>query len=201
MNKTITKVNYTTDCRNYQVKFDNFATEKIIPGNDSIRLLNEKLEELDYTSLMRAYSHTGRGPRTNPKTMFKIVIYSCMERIYSSRDLARACRSDINFMWLLGDEKAPNHSEIARFRSKRLPFAAEDLFNQLVRKLGDMGEIKYEHLFIDGTKIEANANKYSFVWKKATEKYKARLEQRHGWTRLMRRYVTNAIGKQQSNPS
>lgn len=177
MNNTITKVNYTIDCRNFQVKFDNFEAEKIIPANDSVRLLNEKLEELDYTSLMRAYSHTGRRTATNPKTLFKIVIYGSMETVYSSRNLECACRRDINFMWLLGDEKAPNHSEIARFRSKRLPFAAEDLFNQLVRKLGDMGEIKYEHLFIDGTKIEANANKYSFVWKKATEKYKARLEQ------------------------
>ena len=51
---------------------------------------------------------------------------------------------------------------------------AEELLFQLVEKLSDYGEIKYEHLFVDGTKIEANANKYSFVWKKSTTKYEAR---------------------------
>ena len=64
--------------------------------------------------------------------------------------------------------------EIARFRSQRLPQCAEELFFQLAEKLADYGEIKFEHLFVDGTKIEANANKYSFVWKKSTTKYEAR---------------------------
>ena len=66
--------------------------------------------------------------------------------------------------------KRTYHSEIARFRSKRLTECSEELFYQLVKKLAFMGEIKYEHLFVDGTKIEANANKYSFVWKKSTTK-------------------------------
>jgi transposase len=73
-------------------------------------------------------------------------------------------------------KKAPNHSEIARFRSKRLPECAEELFYQIVDKLSTLGEICFEHLFVDGTKIEANANKYSFVWKKSTLKYEARVD-------------------------
>jgi len=64
---------------------------------------------------------------------------------------------------LLNGAKVPNHREIARFRSKRLSECAEELFVQLVKKLKELGEIKYEHLFIDGTKFEANVNKYSFV--------------------------------------
>ena len=150
----------------------------MVPSNDSVRLMSEVMEGLDYTNLYRAYSRRGRKPATSPVTMFKILAYGSMDGKYSSRDLERACVRDINYMWLLGDEEAPNHSEIARFRSNRLPEAAEDLFYQLVKKLGDAGEIKYEHLFVDGTKIEANANKYSFVWKKSTGKYQDRLNKK-----------------------
>jgi transposase len=89
--------------------------------------------------------------------------------------IASACVRDINFIWLLDGAKAPNHTEIARFRSKRLPECGEELFYLLVKKLYGLGEIKYEHLFVDGTKFEANANKYSFVWRKSTTKYEIRL--------------------------
>jgi transposase len=171
-------VNYTTGRREMQVKMDGFEAERIIPANDSVRLLDEISEELDYSNLFRAYSHIGRKPATNPITLFKILAYGGMDGKHSSRELERACTRDINYMWLLGDEKAPNHSEIARFRSNRLSECCEDLFYQLVKKLHERGEIKYEHLFVDGTKIEANANKYSFVWKKSTNKYQERLEKK-----------------------
>ena len=165
---------YTMFGRTYQLKISS-ETDILIPNDDKVRLLSEVMEGLDYTSLYRAYSPKGRKPATPPVTMFKILVYANMERNYSSRDISSACKRDINYMWLLGDEEAPNHSEIARFRSKRLPSAAEDLFYQLVTKLGELGEIKYEHLFVDGTKIEANANKYTFVWQKSTNKYQDRL--------------------------
>lgn len=170
------QVNYRTNAKDVQLKVDGFEAERIIPANDSVRLLDEICEELDYRSLLRAYSHIGRKPATNPITMFKILAYGGMDGRHSSRELERACVRDINYMWLLGNSKAPNHSEIARFRSLRLTECCEDLFYQLVEKLHERGEIKYEHLFVDGTKIEANANKYSFVWKKSTNKYQERLE-------------------------
>ena len=97
-----------------------------------------------------------------------------MEGIYSSRKIQSACQRDINYIWLLNGAAAPSYHEIARFRSQRLAQCAEELFFQLVEKLAGYGEIRYEHLFVDGTKIEANANKYSFVWKKSTTKYEAR---------------------------
>ena len=115
-----------------QVKMDGFAAEKIIPASDSVRLLDEICEELDYRSLTRAYSHIGRRPATSPITLFKILAYGGMDGKYSSRELARACNRDINYIWLLGDEAAPNHSEITRFRSQRLSECCEDLFYQLV---------------------------------------------------------------------
>lgn len=178
MKKQINQINYRTNTKIVQLKIDGFEAEKIIPANDSVRLLDEISEELDYSKLFRAYSHIGRKPATSPITLFKILAYGGMDGKHSSRELERACNRDINYMWLLGDEKAPNHSEIARFRSKRLSECCEDLFYQLVKKLHKRGEIKYEHLFVDGTKIEANANKYSFVWKKSTNKYQDRLEKK-----------------------
>ena len=76
----------------------------------------------------------------------------------------------MNFRWLLQGQKAPSHNTIARFKSSRMKYCLEDLFNQLVLKLNEKDEIKFENLFIDGTKIEANANRYTFVWKKSTKK-------------------------------
>jgi len=175
MSKTnIIQKDYSRFPRNYQLKIAT-ETDILISADDSVRILDEILEGLDYKELYRAYSPRGRKPKTSPKTLFKILVYGSMDRTYSSRELAKACKRDVNYMWLLCDEEAPNHNEIARFRSERLPNVAEGLFYQLAEKLHEIGEIKYEHLFVDGTKIEANANKYSFVWKKSTTKYQARL--------------------------
>ncbi len=81
-------------------------------------------------------------------------------------------------MWLLGNEPAPDDDALNRFRGRKLSEAAESLFYQLVKKLREIDEVRYEHLFIDGTKIEASANKYSFVWKRSTTKYQTRLEEK-----------------------
>lgn len=69
-------------------------------------------------------------------------------------------------MRLLAGAKAPDHSTIARFRTGFLAEAYEDLFYQLVRQLALMGKLLKEIVFIDGTKLESCANKYTFVWKK-----------------------------------
>lgn len=170
---------YTIFPRNYQLKICS-ETDILIPSDDSVRLLSEVLEGLDYTKLYRAYSRRGRKPKTSPITMFEILVYGIMDGKYSGRKLECACKRDINYMWLLGDEEAPSHDALTRFRSGPLAEVVEDLFYQLVRKLLEAGEIALAHLFVDGTKIEANANKYTFVWKKSTNKYQARLETKTG---------------------
>ena len=151
--------------------------ETVIAADDSVRLLSEVLEGLDYRKLMQAYSQIGRPPVT-PQRLFKVIIYAYMNNIYSSRAIELACKRDINFIWLLGGKKAPDHNTINRFRGKRLAATLEDLFYQFIKVLDQLGEIEYKSLFIDGTKIEANANKYSFVWKKATVKFENRLQEK-----------------------
>lgn len=144
--------------------------------DDTVRLLFEVTEGLDYTELYNTYSTSGRNPVIDHAILFRILIYGYMDKLFLSRDIERACNRDINFMWLLQGQKARDHNTIARFRSERLEGCIDDLFNQLIVKLGEMQEIRYENIFIDGTKIEANANKYTFVWKKATDKFENKLQ-------------------------
>jgi transposase len=165
---------YTIHNDSYQLVLP-LDTEILVPVDDSVRLLSKILEGLDYSKLRQAYSHIGRPP-VSLRILFKIIVYAYMNNIYSSRKIEKACKRDINFMWLLGGEKAPDHNTISRFRSERLVAAIDNLFYQFVKVLGELGEIEYKNIFIDGTKIEANANKYSFVWKKATTKFEMRLK-------------------------
>ena len=81
-------------------------------------------------------------------------------------------------MWLLAGQKAPDHSTIARFRTGFLADACETLFYQMVRRLEDAGELSKETVFIDGTKLEACANKYTFVWKKSVGKWEEKMFQK-----------------------
>lgn len=148
----------------------------MILEDDPVRLLDKELEGLDYRALYRAYSPRGKRPKTSPVTMFKIIVYGMTEGIYSKRQLAKKCLRDVNYMWLLNDEPAPSHDALTWFCSHQLCEVIEDLFYQLVKVLHDSGEIRYEHLFVDGTKLEANANRYSFVWKKSTSKYEMRVD-------------------------
>ena len=145
-----------------------------IPKEDSVFKLLEICEQLDYTQLYRAYLRSWR--KNNPQTLFEVLVFGYMNRKYSARQIEEACRTDIRFMWILRGEPVPDHSTIARFQNEKLTEAIEDLFYQLVEKLHEAGEVGFRNIFVDGTKIEANANRYTFVWKKAVEKYNAKLD-------------------------
>ena len=141
-----------------------------IPENAPVRLVSAVLEELDYKELYRAYSPKGRKSAVDPQVLFEVLVYGYLCGIYSSRKLEEACRYRVDFMWLLGDEKAPDHSTLARFRTGRCREALEELFYQLVRKLEEMGETDHRTVFVDGTKLDSRAVLYTFVWRKNVEK-------------------------------
>ena len=165
---------YTEFNETYQLVLP-LSLEGLVPNDDSVRLLSHELEELDYTLLYKAYSSKGRNPAVDPKIMFKILTYAYSQNIYSSRKIEQSCKRDINFMWLLAGQKAPDHSTIARFRKGFLSEACEDLFYQMVCRLKDAGELSTDTVFIDGTKLEACANKYTFVWKKSVGKWEEKM--------------------------
>ena len=150
--------------------------EICIPKGDFVFKVAEICEILDYSELWKTYVRAWR--KVNPVTMFEILIFAYMNRIYSSREIEKACKTDIRFMWLLNGEPAPSDSTITRFMRGHLAEAIEGLFYQFVEKLYEIGEIKFRNLFVDGTKIEAYANKYTFVWKKAVEKNLAKLNKK-----------------------
>ena len=82
-------------------------------------------------------------------------------------------------MYVLHGKPAPDHNRFWSFIKHRLQGTiAENLFYQLVEYLLEIGEIEPANVFIGGTKIDANANRYSFVWKKSTNKYEARLDEK-----------------------
>ena len=175
MKQNKTQVDYTVYGAGYQVCLP-INLEKVIPSDEPVRLLSAVLEELDYSKLAATYSRKGRI-EYSPCLLFKIVLYAFIRGIYSSREIERACRENVNFMYLLEGHRAPDHNTIARFRSEHLPEVIEDLLDQLVAILVKHGEISFEEsaVFIDGTKIEANAGRYTFVWKTRVTKDQAKL--------------------------
>ena len=121
------------------------------------------------------YSTYDRINSLSPRTLLKIVLYSYMNGDYSSRSMELNCKRDINFMFLLEGHSAPDHATLAGFRSIHFAPCSKRILAEVSNILFDLGEISGETIFIDGTKIEANANKYTFVWKKAVTKNQAKL--------------------------
>lgn len=146
--------------------------ETIIPEDDSVRLLSQFVEAMDLTDLYSTYE---RINSVSPRTLLKIVLYSYMNGGYSSRSMELHCRRDINFMYLLEGAQVPDHATFARFRSLHFAPCAKRILAEMSNTLFDLGEVSGETLFIDGTKIEACSNKYTFVWKKAVTKNQAKL--------------------------
>ena len=162
---------YTLNQSGYQLKLP-LKLETIIAKNDSVRLLSQFVEEMDLTDL---YSTYDRINSLSPRTLLKIVLYSYMNGDYSSRSMELNCKRDINFMFLLEGHSAPDHATLAGFRSIHFAPCSKRILAEVSNILFDLGEISGETIFIDGTKIEANANKYTFVWKKAVTKNQAKL--------------------------
>ena len=144
-----------------------------ISEKDPVRKVVEICGGLDYRKLYGEYLRSWR--KIDPAKLFEIVVLAYMQGKYSSREIEDLCRNDIRFMWLLEGEEAPDHATIARFQNEKLVPVVEDLFYQLANKLVELGEISYNNVFIDGTKIEANANRYTFVWAKAVKNNRRKL--------------------------
>lgn len=160
---------FNTNLNSYQVVLP-LSTEVLIPKDRSVRLLVWVLERLDISAEAREYTKRKRDVPFS--IMLRIVVYGFMREIRSTRKIEAACKENINFMWLLEGYASPDHNTIARF------IAGVDMNAVLVKVnklLCELNELKFENAFIDGTKLEANANRYTFVWKKSTEKHRAKL--------------------------
>ena len=162
---------YTQNAEGYQLKLP-LNIEIIIPEDDSVRLLSQFVEAMDLTDLYSTYE---RINSVSPRTLLKIVLYSYMNGDYSSRSMELNCKRDINFMFLLEGQSAPDHATFARFRSIHFAPCSKRILAEMSNTLFELGEVSGETIFIDGTKIEASANKYTFVWKKTVTKNQEKL--------------------------
>ena len=171
-NKLLQK-DYTTSSLYYQIKLP-LDVEVLIPANDPVRLLSAFVEGMELSDLYQTYGKIKKN-QVNPRQLFKIMVYASMNRIYSSRDIETACKRDVNFMYLLEGKPAPDHATFARFLSLHFARCSKKTLTEVSELLYSLGEISGKSIFIDGTKIESAANKYTFVWKKAVTKNQAKL--------------------------
>ncbi|SEC50070.1 IS1182 family transposase [Paenibacillus sp. GP183] len=150
--------------------------EDDIPENHLVRVVNTAVNRLDDKIFASAYPGGGRDSY-HPKMLTKVIVYAYTQRIYSSRQIAKAVRENITFMWIAGRQR-PDFRTINRFRSERMKEVLETVFTAVLQFLADENYVQLEHYFVDGTKIEANANRYTFVWGKAVVKHKAKLQEK-----------------------
>jgi len=146
-----------------------------ISEQDPVRLVNNVVDKLDLSGLKKLYKEQGRSPY-HPKMMLKVIIYAYMNNVYSCRKIEKLLNRDIHYIWLSGNEK-PDFITINRFRT-RVKEEINQIFTQLVLLLVEEGFISLNVAYIDGTKIESKANKYTFVWRKTVEKNKSKLQEK-----------------------
>lgn len=147
--------------------------EEKIPFNHPVRIVNRIIDNIDISKLYASYLGGGTSSY-DPRMLLKGIVYSYINNIYSSRKIEETIKSNINFIWLCGGSE-PDHNTINRFRSTKSAKYLKDVFKQIVLLLGDEGLLSLKAIFIDGTKIEANANRYSFVWGKSLQTNKAKM--------------------------
>lgn len=147
-----------------------------IPQNHPVRLVNSVVDSLDLSKILDLYPGGGASAY-HPRMMIKVLFYSYLSNIYSSRKINKALHENIHFMFISGNS-LPDHRTINDFRGKILKDSIKELFAEIVRLLVDLGYVSLDVQYIDGTKIEAKSNKYTFVWKGSIEKNKAKLEKK-----------------------
>ena len=147
-----------------------------IAENDPVRVLNAVVDNLDLSAIESSYEGGGASSY-NPRMLTKVVLYAYLQNVYSGRKMETLLRRDVNFMWLSGMQ-TPDFNTINLFRKNRLSAVIDDIFTQVVRMLVDQKVISLDVQYVDGTKIEANANKYTFVWKKSTRTNREKLDRK-----------------------
>lgn len=147
----------------------------LIGATHPVRVVNEVLDKVDISELLHQYKPGGTSSY-HPRMLLKVLVYAYINNIYSSRKIEEAVSQHIHFMWLAG-MSTPDHNTINRFRSQRLQQTLQPIFTQVVLLLCEEGLLSIKDLYTDGTKIEANANRYTFVWGNAIKTNREKMKQ------------------------
>lgn len=149
------------------------SLEELIPWNHPVRTVNQIINKIDLDPLVAEYEGGGASSY-EPRMMLKVLIYSYVCNVYSSRKIESMIKENIYLMWLSGMQR-PDHNSINRFRSDRLKKVLKQTFTEIVLMLAEAGIIDIKDIYTDGTKVEANANRYSFVWGKSIKTRKEKI--------------------------
>lgn len=147
--------------------------EELIDANHPVRLVSRIVDQINIDPIIAQYEGGGRSSY-HPRMLLKVLIYAYMTNTYSSRRIESQLKENILFRWLSGSN-TPDHHTINRFRSDRLKSVLKEVFTQVVHLLAEAGHLSMTTVYVDGTKVHANANRYSFVWAKSVKTNKAKL--------------------------
>jgi len=151
------------------------SLDELIAEGHLVRVVNRVIEGIDLSALLAKYVGGGTSAY-HPAMLLKVLVYAYTQRIYSSRQIAKALRENVHFMWLSGMSR-PDFRTINGFRGERMKDVIQEVFAAVVEVLVAEGHIQLEHYFVDGTKVEANANKHRVIWSKRNRKYQERLRE------------------------
>lgn len=147
---------------------------EFLPITDKVFVFDRLMEGINLKKYLKAPTfHTAGRPGYNQVDLLKTVLFGFMSRYTSLRQLDDACRTNIRFMYLMNFE-TPSYKTFGDFINS-LDCSIEDIFMEINKRIFNEDNVDLNHIYIDGTKLEANANKYSWVWKKATIKFRDRL--------------------------
>ena len=150
------------------------SLDELVPENHMVRVVDAVIDRLDISDILSTYRGGGNSA-FNPKMMLKVLVFAYLSNVYSSRRIEELLKRDIYFMWLSG-MKRPDFRTINHYRGKRLREGFDSVFTQVVQLLHEEGFVSLKVQYIDGTKIESVANKYTFVWRGSVEKYDSKLK-------------------------
>lgn len=170
--------------------------DDFVPEHHPVRIVNSILDQIDLACIEKTYKGGGTSSY-HPRDLLKILVYAYLRNLYSSRKIEQALGENVHFMWLSGCIQ-PDHNTISNFRSGKLKGKFKKIFNQVVILLAEQGYLSLKDIFVDGTKIEANANRYTFVWGKSIKTSRTRIENQ---LKDLWRYVETVYAEEEQKPN
>ena len=157
----------------HELSFFPNSFDDYVPKDSKVRMVDRIVRSMDINPLMDTYAGTG-APPYSPMMLLSLVIFAYINGVYSCRSIADVLKYDVHYMWICGGKRL-SFATINRFRTNHMIKCIDFYFDAVVSILVEKGVISLEKQYVDGTKIESKANKYTFVWKKTVEKNKAKL--------------------------
>ncbi|MDO4468187.1 MAG: transposase [Bacillota bacterium] len=142
--------------------------EKLIDISDPVYTFCEVMDHIDLSRYFVEKGYKTGRPRCDEQKLLKVILFAFMENgVCSLREIEKLCRNDIRYMYLLDGMKAPSFATFGNIIRNELTNSIEQIFSDVNKYIFVQDHVDLTHAYIDGTKMEANANRYTWVWKKS----------------------------------